>query len=47
MYLNLEFSWKMRENHLLKKLESWREMEHADDPFETMCFYISKGYLEL
>jgi len=25
----------------------WREMEqHSDDPFETICFYISKGYLE-
>ena len=26
--------------------EFWREMEHSDDPFETLCFYISKGYLE-
>lgn len=24
----------------------WREMEHSVDPFETICFYISKGYLE-
>ena len=29
------------------KEDFWREMEHADDPFETMCFYISKGYLDL
>ncbi|KAL7550009.1 hypothetical protein ACHAWF_014291 [Thalassiosira exigua] len=24
----------------------WRDMENSDDPFETICFYISKGYLE-
>jgi len=28
------------------KEDFWREMEHSDDPFETICFYISKGYLE-
>lgn len=26
--------------------EFWREMENSYDPFETICFYISKGYLE-
>ena len=24
----------------------WREMEHTVDPFETICFYITKGYLD-
>lgn len=24
----------------------WREMENASNPVETICFYISKGYLE-
>jgi hypothetical protein len=28
------------------KEDFWREMEHSDDPFETMCFFISKGYLD-
>jgi len=28
------------------KEDFWREMERSDDPFETICFYISKGYLE-
>lgn len=23
----------------------WREIELSDDPFETIAFYISKGYL--
>ena len=26
--------------------EFWREMEQSDDPFDTICFYISKGHLE-
>ena len=30
----------------MTKEDFWREMEHSDDPFETICFYISKGYLE-
>eukprot|EP00571_Detonula_confervacea_P014445 CAMPEP_0172306174 /NCGR_PEP_ID=MMETSP1058-20130122/7296_1 /TAXON_ID=83371 /ORGANISM="Detonula confervacea, Strain CCMP 353" /LENGTH=1547 /DNA_ID=CAMNT_0013017977 /DNA_START=1 /DNA_END=4644 /DNA_ORIENTATION=- len=30
----------------ITKEDFWREMEHSDDPFETICFYISKGYLE-
>ena len=30
----------------MMKEDFWREMEHSDDPFETICFYISKGYLE-
>ena len=29
-----------------RKEDFWREMEHSDDPFETICFYISKGYLD-
>ena len=24
----------------------WREMENSENPFETICFFISKGYLE-
>jgi len=32
-------------NDMMKE-DFWREMEHSDDPFETICFYISKGYLE-
>lgn len=30
----------------MMKEDFWREMEHSDDPFETICFYMSKGYLE-
>ncbi|KAL9180902.1 hypothetical protein ACHAXT_009707 [Thalassiosira profunda] len=29
-----------------RKEDFWREMERSDDPFETICFYMSKGYLE-
>ena len=29
-----------------KKEEFWRELEQSEDPFETICFFISKGYLE-
>ena len=29
-----------------RKEDFWREMERSDDPFETICFYLSKGYLE-
>lgn len=28
------------------KEDFWREMERSDDPFETLCFFISKGSLE-
>jgi hypothetical protein len=28
------------------KEEFWRELEHSDDPFETMCFFIAKGHIE-
>ena len=24
----------------------WREMENSDDPFETICYFLSRGYLE-
>lgn len=24
----------------------WREMEHSDDPFETICYFLSRGHLE-
>jgi hypothetical protein len=24
----------------------WREMEHSDDPFQTVCFFLSRGHLE-
>jgi len=34
------------ERQEMKKEEFWREMEHSEDPFETICFFISKGYLE-
>ena len=30
----------------MMKENFWREMEISGDPFETICFYISKGYLE-
>lgn len=30
----------------IMKEDFWREMEHSDDPFVTICYYISKGYLE-
>ena len=26
--------------------EFWREMEHSDDPFETVCHFLSRGYLD-
>jgi hypothetical protein len=29
----------------MMKEDFWREMERSEDPFETVCFYISKGYL--
>ena len=28
------------------KEEFWRNMEQSDDPFETICLYISRGTLE-
>ena len=34
------------EQQEMKKEEFWREMDHSDDPFETICFFISKGYLD-
>ena len=34
------------DNNDALKEDFWREMEHSDDPFETICFYMSKGYLE-
>ena len=34
------------EQQEMKKEEFWREMEHSEDPFETICFFISKGYLD-
>ena len=24
----------------------WRELEKSDDPFQTMCFFLSTGYLD-
>lgn len=34
------------ERQQMKKEEFWREMENSEDPFETICFFISKGYLD-
>ena len=34
------------EKQEMKKEEFWREMEQSEDPFETVCFFISKGFLE-
>ncbi len=24
----------------------WRELENSENPFETVCFFIAKGYLD-
>jgi hypothetical protein len=34
----------MREQEMMRE-DFWREMENSEDPFQTICFFISKGYL--
>ena len=24
----------------------WREMEHSEDPLETVCYFLSRGHLD-
>lgn len=28
------------------KEDFWREMEGCDDPFETICHFLSRGYID-
>ena len=28
----------------MMKEDFWRDMEHSDDPFDTVCHFMSKGY---
>lgn len=32
--------------HEIMREDFWREMENSENPFETICFFISKGYLK-
>jgi hypothetical protein len=34
-----------REQEIMRE-DFWREMENSENPFETICFFISKGYLD-